>query len=187
MSGRERHDRLEHGAVAHMQVPVVGFANGDTGEDVRPRSGQGGHPRSTDRGRGDGVGFPRRCIACAMESKSCCSVSCGSTRLGRARCENFSSAPAVPKSRFFPNFGHPVFMLLLKGRSYYQNTSREAYVFSISERITRTAAAFLSERCHSSLAIFSCRASASGADVIIATPTRMFGCSPRRNGLSAST
>jgi len=58
---------------------------------------------------------------------------------------------------------------------------------SISERITRTAAAFLSERCHSSLAIFSCSARASGADVIIATPTRMFGCSPRRNGLSAST
>ena len=39
MPGRERHDRLEHGAVAHMQVPVVGFANGDAGGDVRPRSG----------------------------------------------------------------------------------------------------------------------------------------------------
>ena len=42
--------------------------------------------------------------------------------------------------------------------------------FSISDRISRTAAAFLSDRCHSSLAIFSCRASASGAEVIIATP-----------------
>ena len=49
----------------------------------------------------------------------------------------------------------------------------------------RTAAGPLSALFHRSRAIFSCSASASGADVIIATPTRMLGSSPRRNGLSA--
>ena len=56
---------------------------------------------------------------------------------------------------------------------------------AIISRMKRTAAGPLSALAHSSRAIFSCNASASGADVIIATPTRMFGSSPSRNGLSA--
>lgn len=39
---------------------------------------------------------------------------------------------------------------------------------------------------HISLTPFSCRLIASGADVIIATPGRMLGGSPRRNGLTVS-
>src|SRR6476661_2056563 len=72
-------------------------------------------PAQTDRGRGDGLGLPRRSITCAMDAESCCSVSCGSTSLGQARCENFSSPPAVPKSRFFPNFGHQALLKYLFG------------------------------------------------------------------------
>ena len=45
-----------------------------------------------------------------------------------------------------------------------------------------TAAGPFRARRQRSFAIFSCSASASGADVIIATPTRMFGSSPSRNG-----
>src|SRR5882724_6143275 len=56
----------------------------------------------------------------------------------------------------------------------------------MSSRMNATAAWPFRARCHSSLAIFSCSASASGADVIIATPIRTFGSSPSRNGESAS-
>src|SRR5215510_3359979 len=77
------------------------------------------------------------------------------------------------------------FQILNKAERCY--TIIPAHGLSISVRISRTAAAPLSARCQSSLAIFSCSASASGAEVIIATPTRMLGCSPSRNGLSAST
>ncbi len=52
-------------------------------------------------------------------------------------------------------------------------------------RRKRAAATPLSARCHMPSACFWCSASASGADVIMATPTRTLGSSPRRNGLSA--
>ena len=60
-------------------------------------------------------------------------------------------------------------------------------LFFIIFRMKATAAGPFRAPRQRSFAIFSCSASASGADVIIATPTRMFGSSPRRNGLSAST
>jgi len=58
-----------------------------------------------------------------------------------------------------------------------------AYV--IISRIRLTAPAPLRARRHRSFAIFSWSARASGAEVIMATPTRMLGSSPSRNGLSA--
>src|SRR5580704_12433462 len=63
--------------------------------------------------------------------------------------------------------------------------SLHPFAFPIIARMYATAAGPLSALVHRSRAIFSCSASASGADVIIAMPTRMFGSSPRRNGLSA--
>src|SRR5215510_1615474 len=58
------------------------------------------------------------------------------------------------------------FQILNKNAYLNYNT----YGCSISIRISRTAAAPLSALCQSSLAIFSCSANASGAEVIIATP-----------------
>jgi len=63
-------------------------------------------------------------------------------------------------------------------------TSQSSALSSIP-RMKRTAAAPFKALDHKSRAIFSCSASASGAEVIMATPTRMFGYSPRRNGLNA--